>query len=53
MSLFTHFENKGGEIMKLRMVSLLSTVLFLIVQANISITCAFGLYEPELPDCLR
>lgn len=39
--------------MKLRMVTLLSTVLLLVAQANIGITCAFGLYEPEVPECLR
>ena len=39
--------------MKLRMVYLLSTVLFLIAQANINITCLWGHYEPEIPDCLR
>ncbi len=39
--------------MKLRMIYLLSTVLLLIAQANINITCLASHYEPEVPDCLR
>ena len=39
--------------MKLRIIFLLSTLLILIAQVNVSSACSVGLYEPRVPDCLR